>query len=149
MMPTLRSSPAITTDLPSMRREMDQIFNRFFGERLPELVSEVVIAIPAPLNMWEEGDKLCLVVDLAGVQKENLDVSFDEDTLRIVADRKETDENRQYWTKELPSGRIERTVTLPESVDPDSIDAELRDGQLHITLKKRPESQPKKVEVRA
>ena len=41
-----------------------------------------------------------------------------------------------------------RTVTLPESIDPDSIAAELTDGVLHVMVTKKPEAQPKRIEIR-
>jgi HSP20 family protein len=40
------------------------------------------------------------------------------------------------------------TVTLPESIDPDSIAAELTNGVLHVTVSKKPEAQPKRIEIK-
>jgi HSP20 family molecular chaperone IbpA len=39
-------------------------------------------------------------------------------------------------------------VSLPETVDPNTITAELTNGVLHVTITKLPEAQPKKIDVR-
>jgi HSP20 family protein len=44
-------------------------------------------------------------------------------------------------------GKVTRTVTLPESIDPESIAGKLTDGVLHVTVAKRPEAQPKRIEI--
>ena len=76
--------------------------------------------------------------------QENVDLTFEKGVLRISAERIPDDEKRKYWHQERRFGRLERYVTLPESVDPESIEAELRSGVLHVALAKMPESQPKK-----
>ena len=45
-------------------------------------------------------------------------------------------------------GKVERQITLPETADPESIEAELRDGILHLTFKKKPEAQPRRISVK-
>jgi hypothetical protein len=45
-------------------------------------------------------------------------------------------------------GKVTRSVSLPDTVDPSTITAELTNGVLHVTITKRPESQPKKIEVK-
>ena len=39
-------------------------------------------------------------------------------------------------------------MTLPESIDPESIAAELTNGVLHVTVSKKPEAQPKRIEIK-
>jgi hypothetical protein len=45
-------------------------------------------------------------------------------------------------------GKVERQISLPETADPESIEAELRDGVLHLNFKKKPEAQPRKISVK-
>ena len=38
-------------------------------------------------------------------------------------------------------------ITLPDDVDPEKVDASYRDGVLHITVQRREEVQPRKIEI--
>jgi HSP20 family protein len=127
--------------LDTVSREMDQMFDNFFhggGQA----------SWHAPASLWEEEGRWCLEVELPGVQQEDVDVTLEKNSLRITADRR-TPEDRKYFHQERAYGRIERLITLPESVNPDSIEADLKDGVLHLKLAKRPESQPRKIAVKA
>jgi HSP20 family protein len=101
----------------------------------------------APAAIWEEDGRWCLEIELPGVKQENVDVTLDKNALRIVAER-QAPEDRKYFHQERTFGRIERLITLPETVDADGIDAELRDGVLTLALAKRPELQPRKISVK-
>ena len=70
------------------------------------------------------------------------------DTLTIMAERKAPEDERKVWHQERRYGRVERTFSLPETADGDSIEAELRDGVLSITLAKKSEAQPKQIPVK-
>lgn len=103
----------------------------------------------APAALWEEGDSFFVEADLPGVQREQLEVTLEKDVLRISAERQPTTGERTYWHNERGYGRIERTVTLPETVDPESIEASLKDGVLLVKLLKRREAQAKRIEIKS
>lgn len=128
---------------PSVQREMDQVFDSFFGSG-----NGHAPGYSAPASLWEEEGRWCVEVDLPGVKQEDIDITLAKNSLRIAAERKGP-EDRKYWHQERAYGRFERLFTLPETVNPESIEAELRDGVLHLTLAKRPESQPRKIAVKA
>ena len=44
-------------------------------------------------------------------------------------------------------GRFERAISLPETLDHNSVEAELEDGVLYVTLAKRPEAKPVKIAI--
>jgi HSP20 family protein len=56
---------------------------------------------------------------------------------------------RKYWHNERVFGEVARVITLPDTVDPDSVEASLSDGVLHVMIAKRPETQPKKISVKS
>ena len=125
-------------------RDMDQLMERFMGtngEGTPATAC-------APANLWEEEGKWCVELELPGVKQELIDVTLEKNTLRITAERQAPDEDRKYWHQERSYGRFERIFNLPETVDPEGIEAELADGVLKLTLAKKPEAQPKKIEVK-
>ena len=63
------------------------------------------------------------------------------------AERKE--ETETFFTYERSYGSFTRAFTLPEGVDTEHMHADLKDGVLHLVLPKKPEMQPKKIEVKS
>ena len=137
--------PRWTLSLPqSLQREMDQVFDQFFGEGGGNGASQVA----APASLWEEEGRWCVEVDLPGVKQEDIDVTLDNNALRLTAVRNPPQEDRKFWHQERNYGKIQRLITLPETVDPDKIEAEFKDGVLRLHLAKRAELQPKKIQVK-
>ena len=96
------------------------------------------------------GDGVTYVeADLPGVQRESLELTLEKNILRISAERQAPEGERTYWHNERAFGRVERSITLPETVDPDSIEASLKDGVLLVKLRKRPESLAKRIEIKS
>jgi HSP20 family protein len=87
-------------------------------------------------------------VELPGLSKDDFELIAHEGKLRISGQRKAPEGERNYWRNERCYGTFERTIALPESVDWDNVEAELTHGVLRITLHKRPEAQPRKVEIK-
>jgi len=128
---------------------MDQLFDQFFGGLQGGGNGQTASQVFAPASLWEEEGRWCVEVDLPGVKQEDIDVTLDKNALKVTAERRAPQEDRKSWHQERTYGKIERLITLPETVDPDSIEAELKDGVLTLHLAKRPELQPKKIQVKA
>jgi len=128
----------------SVQREMDQIFDHFFGPSNGETTASVF----APSSLWEEEGRWGLEVELPGVQLDDVDITLEKDALRITAERRPNADGRKYVHQERAYGKVQRLIKLPDTVDPDNIEAELKDGVLRLFLKKRPELQPKKIQVK-
>src|SRR3954471_23620770 len=124
--------------------DMDQLIERFMGGNGHETAEK---AYPAA-NLWEEEGRWCVELELPGVKQEDIDITLEKNSLRVAALRKAPAGERSYWHQERTYGQFERLFTLPETVDPAGIEAELADGVLHLTLAKKPEAQPKKIEVK-
>lgn len=146
MLPSLRNNRGGFT-LPDpfsrLQQEMDELFGRFVGEN-----RTVSAGWYAPVALWEDEKELRLEIELPGVRKEDVDLTVHQGSLRISAERKGPEEDRRYWHNERRFGRLERIIQLPEAVDASHIDAQLRDGVLHLTLAKKPEAQPMKIAVK-
>ena len=80
--------------------------------------------------------------------KEDLDVTMDKGTLRISVERKAPEGEREFCLKERSYGPLERQFSLSDQLDPQSIEAELREGILHVKIAKRPEAQPRQIDVK-
>ena len=57
------------------------------------------------------------------------------------------DKSGKYFKKESWTGSFQRTLPLPASIDPEKIDAQLKDGILTLTLPKKEEAKPKQISV--
>jgi HSP20 family protein len=127
--------------LPTSLPEFDNLFNHFFR-------AEEVATWRAPASIWEADNTFHIEVDAPGVSKEDVELTFDKGTLLITLERKAPEGERTNWHNERGYGKVSRSVSLPETVDPETISAELQNGVLHVTITKRPEAQPKKIDVK-
>ena len=88
-----------------------------------------------PINAFRRGEDFVLVMELAGVKKEDLDVQVKGDTVRIQGKKTIAhDENGSVHRRERAEGQFDRTLTLPAQIDAAAVKAEYRDGVLTLHL---------------
>ena len=102
-----------------------------------------------PLSIWETDDRIQLEIDLPGVSVEAIDLNYKDGLLWIRGERGFSDQVGQLRYNDRWYGPFERMIKLPNVIDPASIEAELTNGVLHVTLAKTAEAKPRKVQVRA
>lgn len=104
--------------------------------------------IPA-FEVKETQDAFIFQADLPGVDEKDIEVTLTGD--RIVVSGKRESEQREesdrFYAYERSFGSFSRAFTLPEGVDGDSVQAELKSGVLTLRLAKRPEVQPRRIQV--
>ena len=90
------------------------------------------------LDVIDRDKELVVRAELPGVEKDDVKVEVTGDRLLIEAERKfeEEEEKENFYRHELGYGSLMRTVVLPEDVDADNVQAELKEGILSITLPK-------------
>lgn len=125
--------------------DFDRVFQKYFGERPANAVEG---QWNAPIAIWEEGDRTYVELEIAGVAKESLEISVQNGRLTITGERQTPDPARTYRHNERQYGKFEQVFRLPEEIDPESVAADLKDGVLTVSLSKRAEALPKKIEVR-
>jgi HSP20 family protein len=128
------------------RTEPQAQFESLFGPLFSQLGG--VQAFHVPASVWEDNDSYHIELDVPGIARESVDLTFEKGTLRITTERSAPEDERQGLVDERRYGRVTRTVALPESIDVDSIGAELANGVLHVTVNKKPEAQPKRIEIK-
>lgn len=101
-----------------------------------------------PLTVWEDAERVYIEADLPGSRPQDIDVRVEDGSLRISGDRALPQRDAEGRHNERRFGPFERTLQLGKTLDTSRVDAELRDGVLNITLHKRPEAQPQKVQVK-
>ncbi|HEC16886.1 MAG TPA: Hsp20/alpha crystallin family protein [Sedimenticola sp.] len=128
-----------------MRRQMDRLFGDWSGAT--GIRAMAAGSFPA-INVGASPEQVDVYVFAPGIAPDSLDISLQQNLLSISGERKvELPENVQLYRRERFNGSFHRTITLPEDVDPDRVNASCRDGVLHITVQRREEVRPRRIEV--
>jgi HSP20 family protein len=101
------------------------------------------------VDIYEDAEGITLLADMAGVDRERLNLEVDRDSLTIEGDtRIDLPEGMAALYADVHSTRYRRSFTLSGELAVDEVKASLRDGVLTVTIPKRAEVRPRKVEVR-
>jgi len=141
---------AFPTDILSMQREMNRMFDRFFrGGEVDESELTPSTWLPA-VDLVEKDNKFVAKVELPGVKKDDVKITLSDNILTVRGEKKEEKETREsnYHRLERSYGSFQRSFTLPTTVENDKVDAEYKDGILTITLPKAEEAKRKQIDVK-
>ncbi|MGB9406982.1 MAG: Hsp20/alpha crystallin family protein [Terracidiphilus sp.] len=105
--------------------------------------------VPA-VDIYEDAQKVVLKLEVPGIDQKDLDVRVENHTLTVKGERKfEAEEKEQNFHRiERRYGSFYRAFTLPSTVDTESVAASYNAGVLKLELKKKPEAQPKQIEIK-
>ncbi len=114
-------------------------------------LSETARAWRIPLDVRNEGDNYVVAASLPGLKADEIEVQVDEGVLSISAETKTENEvgKNGYLRRERRSGRFQRAIRLPETVDGEQAESRYEDGVLTITLPRVEEKKAKQIEVKA
>jgi HSP20 family molecular chaperone IbpA len=105
-------------------------------------------ALLPPVDIFEDGSGIVLKADLPGVSRERLSVQVDKDTLVIEAHAAiEMPSDMEALYADLRTTQFRRSFTLSRELQVDKIDAQMQDGVLTLKVPKRPELQPRKIQI--
>jgi HSP20 family protein len=121
-------------------RDLDRLTNELLGApRVPQ---------PMPMDCYRAGDTFYLHFDLPGIDPESLDVTAENNTLTVHAERRGTaPEGAAYVVSERPPGRYSRQLVLGEGLDLEAINADYRDGVLTLTVPVAEQAKPRRIEI--
>ena len=118
-----------------------------------ELVSKDEKTVPGryyvpSADIYETDEVLCVVMEMPGVEKKDLDVALENDVLRIDGriDFSKYEGMEPVYT-EYNVGHYTRSFTLSNKIDQEKISAQLADGVLTLTLPKAKEAQPRRISI--
>ena len=141
-------------DLVDIEREFNRMFNSFenkFGISRSKEDNEYENAVWMPLtDIFEDKDKYSLKLDLPGIKKEDVKISYVDGKLSIGGERVQESEHKDSKCHRIERsfGKYYRSFSLPEHIQSDKINAEFKDGQLTITVPKAEEAKPKEIEIK-
>jgi HSP20 family protein len=120
-----------------------------FREISPALMTQEKIDFFPDFDIKETKDQYVFKADMPGVKANDLEVSLSGNRL-TVGGKRETEREEKgdtYYACERSYGSFQRSFTLPEGVNAEAVNADLKDGVLTLTVGKKPEVQAKKIPV--
>ena len=134
-------------ELTVLRNRMDRLLNKISDEETPALM---------PTNTWspttdivETKDSLMIRCELPGIDEKNVNVEIENGVLTISGERKteETTKDKNFHRVERAYGKFVRSFTLPPNFITENVKATFTDGLLELTLPKKEEAKPKKIQL--
>ena len=137
-------------DLFGLQSEMNRLFENFFDPDFFRGGEQFDSWLPK-MDVSENDQAFRVDLELPGLSKEDINLSLQDNILTIEGERKQEAENKEinYHRVERTYGKFLRRFSLPTLVQADKIDAEFKDGILHITLPKAEEVKPRKISIKA
>jgi len=124
--------------------------DKFFGgdDWLLPVFPRLEFAKPA-MDVKETDKEVIAEVEIPGFDPEKLDVSVEDDVLRVSGslDEKKEEKEKGYWRKEIRKGSFERMVRLPVAVKEDAVEATYENGLLKIVMPKAEAKPSSKVKI--
>ena len=131
-----------------LQDELQQVFERFFGEQETDSSSVVTSQWVPRVDIKEEANRFVIFADLPGVDPSTIEIDMDKGVLSIKGERKTDAAEGERWSRnERAHGVFYRRFALPDSANPDGIAASGRNGVLEISIPKRPEASPRRINV--
>jgi HSP20 family protein len=132
----------------TLQREVDRLFDEFSRGLAP--LQQVANNLVPRIDVVETDNAIEVSAELPGLEREDVDITLDDNVLTIRAEREQGTEERDtnYRISECSYGVFYRTIELPPGVDPSSIEATMSNGVLKIRIPKPSYSGAKKIEVK-
>jgi HSP20 family protein len=132
----------------TLRGEVDRLFDDFFGLTPARREGAATLWAPA-VDVREDVNNYFVEAELPGMKKEDISLELENNVLSIRGERKfeRKEEGENYHFMERSYGSFYRSFSLPKNVDGEKIGAEYKEGVLTVTLPKKEEVKPKKVEI--
>jgi HSP20 family protein len=137
-------------------RELETMSNRLnrilkeggLSTRQPDEAVTVADWMPV-VDILETNDNFQIHVELPGVEKSSVQLSIEKGVLLISGQRPQgtLTEGTRYHRNERPYGRFERAFRVPDSVDEQKLEAELKNGVLTVRLPKVEKAKPKSIQI--
>jgi len=130
---------------------MQEQMNRMWGnihDRGQEEPTQRGAWSPA-VDVYEADREIVLKADLPGLKREDIELTFENQTLTLRGERRREDgvTDQQYQRVERMYGPFSRSFTLPSAVDAGAVRADYREGVLTVRLPLREETRPRQIQV--
>lgn len=136
-------------EMRSLQDEVNRLFASSFSRNSDD---EIVRGAWNPnVDIFENKDQIVLEAELPGIKADDVNISIENNVLTIHGERKfeKKDEGDNFHRVERSYGSFTRSFTLPPTVSSENANAEFENGVLRLTLAKREEAKPRRIEIKA
>jgi HSP20 family protein len=141
-------------ELTDMRRTMDRMMDRFFEDpfaaNTPAWNQRNGGAWNLALDVAEDPDHYIVKASVPGINPEEIEITLTDNVLTIKGETKDETESKEtnWHVRERRYGSFMRSVTLPQPVNADQVEATNEHGVLTLRLPKAEAVKPKKIAVK-
>jgi HSP20 family protein len=101
-----------------------------------------------PINVFQQGDNLVAILEVPGVNREDLEIQAKDNTIRISGKKAIAyPEGVSVHRRERLSGNFDRTLTVPMQIDADGINAEYRHGVVGLFIPRAESDKPRTIRI--
>jgi len=135
-------------EVAALQNRVNNLFQDF-GGLTPETETVAAASFVPAVDIYENGEKVVLKLELPGVTKEDVDVRIENQTLTVRGERKfEAEEKEENFHRiERRYGSFFRSFSLPTTVATEHVDAKFDAGVLKLELKKKASAQPRQIKI--
>lgn len=133
-------------EMLNLRRTVDRLFDNASADR--DWAESPVWGLA--VDMVENKDEFIVKASVPGINPDDLDISYSDDTLTIKGEIKQDKEVKedQYHMRERRYGSFVRSIALPTKIKGDSIEASYQNGVITLRLPKAEEVKPKRIAIK-
>ncbi len=136
-------------------RDFDNVVPRTFSEMLDTFFDESLTNVRRgqfvpTVDVVENDKNFNIHVSLPGIRKEDIKIEFEDRTLTISGEREfhRDEEKNRYHLVESRYGKFTRSFSLPRNINRETINAEMKDGILNITVEKSEDAVSRQIEIK-
>jgi len=155
----------LSNEFLTLREAMDRLLQDSFVRSPGNQGTQQARFFVPPANAWESQDEVVLELALPGVNPDNVDITYEQDTLTISGYFQQPERSngqngqnghnghngqsgRNWILFELPRGQFHRRFNLQVPLDADRVEATYNNGILTLHLPKSEAVKPRKIQVR-
>ena len=133
------------SEQPTVTRLFEEFFNEFPFNSVPDTRDSWIPSV----DILEKDGNLILRAELPGMTEKQIELKLEGNTLTLKGERKMENEDKKsnYHRIESYYGSFTRSFRLPDTVNPEKINAEYKNGVLTITIPQKPEVRPREIPV--
>lgn len=133
-------------EMLNLRRTVDRLFDNVGNDRDWMQPATWGLAV----DVVENKDDFIVKASVPGMNPDDIEVSYSDDTLTIRGEMKSDNEVKddQYHLRERRYGSFARSISLPTRIKGDSIEASYENGVLTLRLPKAEEVKPKRIPIK-
>jgi HSP20 family protein len=136
-------------EVATLQNRMNSLFQDFSRSQGVDGDLPTTAGFVPPVDIYEDGHKIVLKLEVPGLKQEDLDVRIENSTLTVRGERRFEQEEKEenFHRIERRYGTFYRAFTLPTTVDSENVKASYESGVLRLELNKKAEAKPKQIKI--